>query len=83
MLLSVRPGESWVSSMRETIWPMYFGDSLLHHVNQARGQVDEHWARFLALMTHQCWDPQTGAFVGAEDADDAELARIMERWNQG
>jgi len=83
VLLSVRSGEGWVRSMRETIWPMYFGDSLLHHVNQARGQVDEHWGRFLALMTHQCWDPQTGALVGAQDADDAELAAIMDRWNQG
>ena len=83
VLLSVRSGEGWVRSMRETIWPMYFGDSLLHHVNQARGQVDEHWARFLALMTHQCWDPETGALVGAGDADDAELAAIMDRWNQG
>ena len=83
VLLSVRSGEGWVASMRETIWPMYFGDSLLHHVNQARGLVDEHWGRFLALMVHQCWDPQTGALVGAGTADDAELAELMERWNEG
>jgi len=83
VLLSVRSGEGWVRSMRETIWPMYFGDSLLHHVNQARGLVDEHWGRFLALMVHQCWDPQSGALIGAGDADDAELAAIMDRWNQG
>ena len=66
MLLSVRSGESWVRSMRETIWPMYFGDSVMRHVNAARAHVDDEWRRFLALMTHMCWDEQTGAMVGAE-----------------
>jgi hypothetical protein len=82
VLLSVRSADGWVRSMRETIWPMYFGDSVLHHVNQARGQVEPNWGRFLELMTHQCWDPRTGAMAGAETADDAGLAEIMERWNQ-
>ena len=83
VLLSVRSGESWVGSMRETIWPMYFGDSVMRHVNAARAHVDAEWRRFLALMTHMCWDEQTGAMAGGGDADDAELARIMERWNDG
>ena len=36
VLLSVRSAEGWVKSMRETIWPMYFGDSVMHHVSAAR-----------------------------------------------
>jgi Sulfotransferase domain len=83
VLLSVRSGKGWVNSMRETIWPMYFGDSVMRHVNAARAHVDSEWRRFLGLMTHMCWDHQTGGMAGAEDADDAELARIMERWNDG
>ena len=61
VLLSVRSGESWVRSMRETIWPMYFGDSVMHHVNEARAVIDDEWRRFLDLMVHMTWDERTGA----------------------
>src|SRR5277367_3551909 len=40
VVLSVRSAESWVRSMRETIWPMYFGGSVMYHVCQARRLVD-------------------------------------------
>jgi len=82
VLLSVRSGESWARSLRETIWPMYFGHSVMHHVNEARSVIDDEWRRFLELMVHMTWDAQTGALVGADTADDAELAAIMERWNE-
>jgi hypothetical protein len=81
VLLSVRSGESWARSMRETIWSMYFGDSVLHHLCQARGVVDPEWKRFLSLMTTMTWDDETGGLAGGEHADDAGLAAIMERWN--
>ena len=83
VLLSVRAPEGWVRSMRETIWPMYFGDSVMRHVNLARAQVDRNWARFLELMVQMCWNERTGAMVGAGTADDAEFEAIMERWNEG
>ena len=80
VVLSVRSAEGWVRSMRETIWPMYFGDSVMHHVCQARRHVDPHWDRFMRLMIHMCWDEETGAIAG-DHYSDAGFAAIMERWN--
>jgi hypothetical protein len=80
VVLSVRSAEGWVNSMRETIWPIYFGHSVMHHVNDARRIVDRNWDRFLAVMIHLLWDESTGALGGDHDSD-AGLAAIMERWN--
>lgn len=80
VVLSVRSADGWARSMRETIWPMYFGDSVMHHVAQARRQVDRDWDRFITLMIHMCWDEKTGALAGDHETD-AGLAAIMERWN--
>ncbi len=32
VLLSVRDGEEWARSMRETVWGIFHGDSVIHHV---------------------------------------------------
>ncbi len=83
VLLSVRSAEGWVRSMRETIWPMYFGDCLLHHVNQARRQVDRDWGRFLALMTHMCWDADTGAIAARTTPTTPSSPRSWSAGTQG
>jgi hypothetical protein len=83
VVLSVRSPESWVRSMRETIWQMYYGDSVLRHVNAARGHLDSEWRRFLDLMVHMTWDEHTGAVPDAEDIDDEQFAAAMDRWNEG
>jgi Sulfotransferase domain len=79
LVLSVRSAEGWVRSMRETIWPIFFGDSVMHHVNEARRVVDRNWDRFLA-MALQLW-ADTNAVTG-DDESDADLAAAMERWNE-
>ncbi len=81
VVLSVRSADGWVRSMRDTIWPVYFGPSVMHHVCEARKAVDSNWDRYLKVMTHLTFDQQTGAFVGDHESD-AGLAEIMERWNQ-
>jgi hypothetical protein len=80
VVLSVRSAEGWVRSMRETIWPMYFGDSVMFHVCQARRQVDRNWDRFIRLMLHMTWNEGTGAVAGDHSTDEG-LAAAMERWN--
>ncbi|HEY1778407.1 MAG TPA: sulfotransferase [Solirubrobacteraceae bacterium] len=79
VVLSVRSAEGWVRSMRETIWPMYFGDSILHHICQARRQVEPNWNRFIELMMIMTWNEGTGAMP--EYDTDEQLAAGMERWN--
>jgi hypothetical protein len=80
VVLSVRAPEGWVRSMRETIWPMYFGDSVMYHVVQGRRQVDRNWDRFIELMLHMTWNDGTGGIAGDHQTDEG-LAAIMERWN--
>jgi hypothetical protein len=80
VVLSVRAPEGWVRSMRETIWPMYFGDSVMYHVVQGRRQVDANWDRFIKLMLHMTWNDGTGGIAGDHGTDEG-LAASMERWN--
>lgn len=80
VLLSVRSPEGWVRSMRETVWGIFHGDSLMHHMSDARTTVDPLWRRYIALMGRMNWDEQIGALAGDTGDDDA-FAQIMERWN--
>jgi hypothetical protein len=79
VLLSVRGAEEWSRSMEKTIWGMWHGDTILHHLNDARCVVDPLWARYIALMSRMNFS-ETGAFAGADDMP--KLMAAMERWNQ-
>lgn len=81
IVLSVRDAEDWVPSMRETVWGMYHGDSVIHHVCEARALLDPLWARFMGLMRHMTWNPPAGALPGDTSSDEA-LAQAMVNWNQ-
>jgi hypothetical protein len=81
VLLSVRDSEEWVRSMRQTVWGVYFGDTVLHHVCEARAVVDPLWQRYMALMSHMTWKEPGGALAG-ETFSDEGLAAVMHRWNE-
>jgi hypothetical protein len=81
VLLSVRDGDSWVRSMRQTVWGMFHGDSVLHHVSEARAALDPLWQRYIALMFRMSWDDSTGVLAG-DTYSDAGLAAAMNRWNE-
>lgn len=80
IILTVRDTDTWVTSMRETVWGMYHGDSVIHHLCEARAAVDPSWRRFMALMRHMTWNPGTGALEGDTFTDEG-LGGAMERWN--
>jgi hypothetical protein len=80
VVLSVRSAEGWVRSMRDTVWPVYFGPSPMHHICEARRAVDENWDRYITFMTKITWDQERGPFVGDHFSDEG-LAAIMENWN--
>jgi hypothetical protein len=80
VLLSVRDGSSWVRSMRETVWGIFHGDSVIRHVCEARAVLDPLWRRYAALMRRITWEPDTGALAG-ETSTDAGLIAVMDRWN--
>jgi hypothetical protein len=81
VLLSVRDPEEWVSSMRQTVWGVFHGDSVIHHLCDARAVLDPLWRRYTALMRRITWEQRTGVLAG-ETFSDAGLAAVMERWNQ-
>jgi Sulfotransferase domain len=81
VLLSVRDGSSWVRSMRETVWGIFHGDSVIRHVSDARAVLDPLWRRYTALMRRITWEPATGVLAG-ETSTDAGLIEVMERWNE-
>lgn len=82
VVLTVRSGEGWVKSMRETVWAMFAPGRLMYHLNESRAAVDALWRRYLDLMYRFNLDPQSGAFGPLEDTlDDARFAGKMERWN--
>jgi Sulfotransferase domain len=88
VLLSVRDADAWVASMRQTIWGLWFSETVLRHASQARAAIDPLWDRYLKLMTRLNWDPDTGVFAGAHASDegfasggDAGMAAAMTRWN--
>jgi hypothetical protein len=80
VVLSVRDPEGWIRSMRDTVWSIYFGESVMHHVCEARAVLDPLWRRFMALMTIMTWGEDS---LGPPDStfDDEAFAASMHRWN--
>jgi hypothetical protein len=62
------------------VWGIYHGDSVIHHVSDARAVLDPLWRRFIVLMRRMTWDPETGALAG-DTYNDARFIEAMERWN--
>lgn len=52
---SVRDTARWEKSMRETVWAVYHGDFLIHHMSSARATVDPGWAAYLRLLKGLLW----------------------------
>lgn len=82
VVLSVRGAEGWVRSMRETVWAIYFGDSVMHHLCEARAVLDPQWRKFMDVMITMTWADGTGALAPADATfDDAGFGVLMDRWN--
>lgn len=78
VLLSVRDGDSWERSMRETIWGTIWGDSLIHDVSNARCRVDPKWNAYIELMSAM-W--QRSGLISDPYAPPGEMARAIERYH--
>jgi hypothetical protein len=79
VLLSVRSGESWARSMRDTIWGVIYGDILIRHLSDARRLVDPAWDDYIGLMS-EMWR-RSGLMRDASTSAE-EMAAAMERFNQ-
>jgi hypothetical protein len=81
VLLSVRSGESWANSMKNTIWGVFYDDVLMRHLSDARANIDPGWRDYIELMKAM-W--QKSGLIGEMTGlfDPAVLAAAMERHNQ-
>jgi hypothetical protein len=79
VVMTVRDGKSWVRSMRETVWGLFFANSVMRHVSDARRCIDPLWERYITLMSRMNWGAE-GAMAGDHQSDQG-LIEIMERWN--
>lgn len=78
VLLSVRDGMSWARSMQQTIWGLFYDDTLIRHVSDARMKVDPVWETYIEMMK-EMWE-RTRLLDG--EATTLEfMASAMERFN--
>ncbi len=78
VVLTVRDPQGWVKSMRETVWAIYFGDSVMHHVCDARYLIDPSWKRFIDLMIPMIWEGDSP--LAGDTFDDDAFAGMFEAY---
>lgn len=79
VLLSVRDGDGWERSMRDTIWGVLYGDLLIRDLSNARCRVDPKWRAYTELM-HEMW--HRSGLISEGDTCAGEIASAMERYNE-
>jgi hypothetical protein len=81
VLLSVRSGESWANSIKNTIWGIHFDDVLARHLSDARASIDPGWWDYTTLMKAMLRKSGLiGDLTGPFDA--RVVAAAMKRHNQ-
>jgi hypothetical protein len=78
VLLSVRDGQAWAESMRKTIWGLFYDDTLIRHVSDARTKVDPVWALYIEMMK-EMW--RRTELLDGEATTLEFMASAMERFN--
>jgi Sulfotransferase domain len=79
VLLSVRDGESWARSMRDTIWGLFYGDIVSRHLSDARALVDPKWRAYTEMMK-EMWQ-RSGLLDGAGTTDEW-MSNAIHRFQQ-
>ncbi len=81
VVLSLRSGESWANSMKNTIWGVFYDDVLMRHLSDARANVDPGWLDYIELMKAM-W--QKSGLLGEMGPvfDPSVLAASINRHNQ-
>ena len=80
VLLSVRETEVWERSMRETVWAVRNGESLIRLLSSAQAHVNPQWAGFVKMIDGLLWQGK-GTFA-AGHAEPQQLIETMLRHNE-
>jgi len=77
VLLSVRDPQTWEESMRQTVWAVRHGESLIRLLSSAQGHVNPDWRAFLQMIDGLLWRGQ-GTFAGPPAQTGALIERMLE-----
>jgi hypothetical protein len=80
VLLSVREPAEWERSMRQTVWSVRHGESLMRLLSSAQACVNPRWAGFLNMIDRLLWEGR-GTFAGL-GGDPQLMIDRMERHNE-
>jgi hypothetical protein len=83
VLLSVRDGASWAKSMRDTVWGLWYDDSVIRHLSDARQLVDPAWKDFAGMIKRMIersglGQGDTESMIGAMQRHTAEVQRTVD-----
>jgi Sulfotransferase domain len=77
VLLSVREPEAWERSMRQTVWAVRHGESLIRLLSSAQAHVSPQWQGFLQMIDRLVWEGN-GTFASGH-ATPEQLIETMNR----
>jgi len=77
VLLSVREPEAWERSMRQTVWAVRHGESLIRLLSSAQAHVSPQWQAFLRMIDGLLWEGK-GTFADGH-AEPRQLIDTMNR----
>ena len=80
VLLSVRDPLAWERSMRETVWAVRHGESLVRLLSSAQAHVNPQWRGFLEMIDRLVWEGE-GTFASGH-AEPQQLIDTMIRHNR-
>jgi hypothetical protein len=78
VLLSVRDGDAWARSMRDTIWGLFYDDVLMQHMSSARAKVDPKWHGYIEMMKGM-W--QRSGLLNGENTTAEWMGAAMQRYH--
>jgi len=79
VLLSVRDPQAWEESMRQTVWAVRHGESLMRLLSSAQAHVNPDWRAYLDMIDSLLW---RGRGTFASGAEPAEMIEGMLRHNE-
>ena len=80
VLLSVREPQAWERSMRETVWAVRHGESLVRLLSSAQAHVNPQWRGFVEMIDRLVWEGE-GTFASGH-AEPQQLIDTMIRHNR-
>jgi hypothetical protein len=80
ILLSVREPQAWERSVRQTVWAVRHGESLIRLLSSAQAHVNPQWQAFLQMIDRLLWEGE-GTFASGHETS-RELIETMNRHNE-